>query len=146
MSTSAIPALRHMTGIMRGLSATVLLAFTMLILMPTVQAAQLPAAKPADVPAPAPPPDTDEDRLGRALQNAEETLARLEEKVQHGQKHAEEGSTWRRWKRISASWIRPFNRASPPSNSTSATTIWPPSSWNATRRWWSIIGGAWRSS
>jgi hypothetical protein len=91
MSTSAIPALRHMTGIMRGLSATVLLAFTMLILMPTVQAAQLPAAKPADVPAPAPPPDTDEDRLGRALQNAEETLARLEEKVQHGQKHAEEG-------------------------------------------------------
>jgi hypothetical protein len=107
MNTSAIPALRHRTGLMRGISATVLLAFAMLILMPTAQAARLPAARPADASASAPPPDTDEDRLGRALQDAEETLARLEEKVRHGKKHDEEK------KRLAAlaADIRPLDQA-----------------------------------
>jgi transglutaminase-like putative cysteine protease len=90
MRTSAIHTLRHMTGVMRGISATVLVTFTMLILMPTVQAAQQPPAKPAQAPAPAPRPDTDEDRLSRALQDVEETLARLEDQVRHGRKHVEE--------------------------------------------------------
>jgi hypothetical protein len=67
-----------------------LLAFTMLVLLPTVQAAQQPPAKPAQAPAPAPRPDTDEDRLSRALQDVEETLARLEDQVRHGRKHVEE--------------------------------------------------------
>jgi transglutaminase-like putative cysteine protease len=80
MSTSAIHTLRHMTGIMRGLSATVLLAFTMLILMPTVQAAQLPAAKPTDAPAP----------VENVLGNLRDTALRARDKAEHGQGHKDE--------------------------------------------------------
>jgi transglutaminase-like putative cysteine protease len=80
MSTSAIHTLRHMTGIMRGLSATVLLAFTMLILMPTVQAAQPSAARPADAPAP----------VENVLGNLRDTALRARDKAEHGQGHKDE--------------------------------------------------------
>jgi hypothetical protein len=80
MSTSALHTLRHMTGLMRGLSATVLLAFTMLILMPTVQAAQLPAAKPVAMPA------SVEDVLG----DLRDTALRARDKAKHGQGHKDE--------------------------------------------------------
>jgi transglutaminase-like putative cysteine protease len=86
MRTSAIGTLRHRTGIMRGISTTVLVAFTLLILLPTAQADQQSAVKPASIPMSASGPQsvTDEDRLSRALQNMEEALARLEDKIQLG--------------------------------------------------------------
>jgi transglutaminase-like putative cysteine protease len=88
MRTSAIHTLRDLTGFMRGISATVLVAFIMLILMPTVQAAQQPPANP--VPSATAPPDTDEDRLSRSLQAVEETLSHAQEKTRRGQRHEDE--------------------------------------------------------
>lgn len=79
MSTSLITLMRTRNSFMRGTAATVLMAFSLMILQPTVAAAQ--AAGTATV-----APDTSaETQLSKTLQRIETQLARAEEKLQNQQ-------------------------------------------------------------
>jgi hypothetical protein len=90
MSISLITFMRARHSFMRSTAATVLMAFSLMILQPTVAAAQAAGtatgAQAAKHAKPASPPDNSaETRLSRTLQRIEDKLARTEEKLQKHQ-------------------------------------------------------------
>lgn len=75
MQTPLIAAMRHASLLMRGTALTVLIAFVMLILEPTVAAAQTAATETE------PTASSADAALSKTLQRIEEKLERLEEKL-----------------------------------------------------------------